>query len=315
MVSSVIVLILSALCGVAFGYAAQRGSLCVISGIENVLEGRSPRIFLSFLRCSVWVLAVSLPLAWLMTGNQLDTIASPSLAAVFGGALFGIGAAINGGCSFGTIIRLGSGDMSFLATLAGLGFGFIVYQAAPVVRFGIPEIGASQLERPSMWGAIALAAAVLFCLRELVKDRRRGHRDGRWPPERSAILMGVAGGVLYALHGSWAYTIAIDRGLKSMAEGGIANLQLVLVFVACVLGASIGAQRLHRLRLRLNARDIPKHLLGGTVMGVGAALIPGGNDALVLHALPALSLHAPFAYAALVLGASSALALSARLRR
>jgi hypothetical protein len=56
-------------------------------------------------------------------------------------------------------------------------------------------------------------------------------------------------------------------------------------------------------------------LAGGTVMGVAAAMIPGGNDVLVLHALPALSPHAPFAYVALVAGAAGALVASARLRR
>jgi len=129
------------------------------------------------------------------------------------------------------------------------------------------------------------------------------------------MLMGVAGGVLYALHGSWAYTIAIERGLAAMDAGGIPNLDLVLIFVACVIGAAVGARRLGRLRLRLNARDMPKHLLGGTVMGVAAAIIPGGNDVLVLHALPALSPHAPISYVFLVMGAAGAIVLSARFAR
>lgn len=58
-----------------------------------------------------------------------------------------------------------------------------------------------------------------------------------------------------------------------------------------------------------------KRLLGGTIMGIAATMVPGGNDVLILHALPALSPHAPVAYAALVAGAAAALALSSRLRR
>ncbi len=313
--SAPLMLLISALCGVAFGYAAQRGSLCVVSGIEALLEGKSPRVFLSFLRCSVWVIAVTLPLAWLINGEQLDVIAAPGLITVAGGLLFGVGAAINGGCSFGTLIRLGGGDASFIATLAGLAFGYLLQRHAPAFDVSLDVVGPSPLETPTLVGALALLLAVAFCVRELMLERRRGSSLGRWAPERAALVMGVAGGVLYALHGSWAYTIAIERGLAHMRAGGIPDLDLALIFIACLIGAALGARRLDRFRIQLNARDVPKHLLGGTIMGVAAALIPGGNDVLVLHSLPALSPHAPVAYLTLVVGAAGALALSSRLRR
>lgn len=37
-------------------------------------------------------------------------------------------------------------------------------------------------------------------------------------------------------------------------------------------------------------------------MGLGTALLPGGNDALVLYGIPSLSPHALPAYLALILG-------------
>lgn len=313
--SAPLVLLISALCGVGFGYAAQRGSLCVVSATEALLEGRSPRVFLSFLRCSVWVAAISLPLAWAIPGDQLDGVVLPTMFTVVGGLLFGVGAAINGGCSFGTLIRLGSGDASFLATLAGLAFGILLEQHAARFHLMAAHPGRSPLEDVAVIGAFAMFAATAFCARELVVDLRRRRGGRRWPPERAAMVMGGTGGLLYALHGSWAYTIAIERGLAVMASGGIPNADLALIFLACLAGAAIGARRLHRFRPRLNIFDMPKHLLGGTIMGVAAALIPGGNDVLVLHAVPALSPHAPIAYFGLVAGAAGALSLSARLRR
>jgi hypothetical protein len=48
-------------------------------------------------------------------------------------------------------------------------------------------------------------------------------------------------------------------------------------------------------------------------MGLGAALVPGGNDTLILTGLPALSGWAIAAYLALVLGVATALWLQ-RLR-
>jgi hypothetical protein len=71
------------------------------------------------------------------------------------------------------------------------------------------------------------------------------------------MMMGIAGGVLYALHGSWAYTLAIERALADMRSGGIPDLDLALIFLACLTGAALAARRMHGFRLRLNAWDIP----------------------------------------------------------
>lgn len=310
-----LILSLSALCGVAFGYAAQRGSLCVISGIEAIIEGRSPRVFLAFLRCSLWVLVLTLPIAWAIDGTQFASIAWPTFASMAGGLMFGAGAAINGGCSFGTIIRLGSGDLSFLGTLSGLAIGVLFQTRLPSLQASTSTIGPSPLEAPTAISVIILTGAMALCIGGWLARRLRGERWRDWSPEQAALVMGAAGGVLYALHGSWAYTIAIERALSTMRSGGIPDFELALIFFASLLGAGIAACGAGQYRLRLNLREVPGRLLGGTIMGMAAALVPGGNDALILHAIPALSPHAPFGYIAMVAGAASMLALSAHLRR
>jgi hypothetical protein len=45
-----------------------------------------------------------------------------------------------------------------------------------------------------------------------------------------------------------------------------------------------------------------RNICGGLLMGLGVALTPGGNDALVLYGIPALSPHALPAFLALLLG-------------
>lgn len=308
-------LAISALCGVAFGYAAQRGSLCVVSGIEALLEGRSPRVFLSFLRCSVWVIAVTLPIAWIVDGDQFDRIAAPSLATVLAGFAFGVGAAINGGCAFGTLNRLGGGDLSFVATLAGLCLGILIQQSVPAFDVSLRVIGPSPLEMPMTVGLAVMIGVAAICLRELANGRSADPPQRGWHPERAALVMGLAGGILYAVHGAWAYTIALERGVSVMRSGGIPDLDLAIIFGACLMGAAVAARGIGRYRIWLNARAIPTRLLGGAIMGVASASVPGGNDALILHALPALSAHAPVAYLFLVLGATTALAVSSGLRR
>ena len=93
-----------------------------------------------------------------------------------------------------------------------------------------------------------------------------------------------------------------------------------LLILAVLAGALLAARARNRLRLRRpTCAAVARCLAGGLLMGTGAALVPGGNDALVLHAAPGLALHAALAYAALVTGVGGTLlrarALSGTRRR
>ena len=48
--------------------------------------------------------------------------------------------------------------------------------------------------------------------------------------------------------------------------------------------------------------DWLRNIGGGVLMGMGTALAPGGNDVLVLYAIPVLSPHALPAFAAMAVG-------------
>ena len=50
-----------------------------------------------------------------------------------------------------------------------------------------------------------------------------------------------------------------------------------------------------------------RNIGGGALMGLGTALLPGGNDALVLYGIPSLSPHALPVFAAMVGGIAAAL--------
>jgi hypothetical protein len=45
-----------------------------------------------------------------------------------------------------------------------------------------------------------------------------------------------------------------------------------------------------------------RNFSGGALMGLGTAMLPGGNDALILYGIPTLSPHALPAFAALLIG-------------
>jgi hypothetical protein len=66
-----------------------------------------------------------------------------------------------------------------------------------------------------------------------------------------------------------------------------------------------GSFRLRRIR----AVAALRHGMAGIMMGMGAAMIPGGNDGLILFGLPALSPHALPSWLAIIVGVWLALIL------
>ena len=70
--------------------------------------------------------------------------------------------------------------------------------------------------------------------------------------------------------------------------------------LALVFGAGAGALSAGRFKWRApGLHAAASCFFGGVLMGAGGALIPGGNDALVLLGMPLLQLSAFAAYAAM----------------
>jgi uncharacterized protein len=51
---------------------------------------------------------------------------------------------------------------------------------------------------------------------------------------------------------------------------------------------------------------------GGLIMGCGAALVPGGNDSLLLWAIPGLTIYGALAYLFMLVTIAAGFALKAR---
>ena len=72
-------------------------------------------MFLSFFKTVLWVMAITVPFMWWWPeahgSKQSWAISTPALV---GGLLFGMGAALNKGCAFSTLSRLGDGNLSML---------------------------------------------------------------------------------------------------------------------------------------------------------------------------------------------------------
>lgn len=118
--------------GAAFGAILQRSKLCFASAFRDLLLFRNRKTFMGLLAAlavgSVGYLAVYpawIPdpgLPWLPQNAHITPVGW-HLAA--GGASFGLGMVLAGGCISGQLYRLGEGSVAAPVALAGVGLGFV----------------------------------------------------------------------------------------------------------------------------------------------------------------------------------------------
>ncbi len=331
------------------GFAAHRASLCTVRAVAEVLDLGSAHMLASFVKAAAWTALVSGLLLFAMQGSLYPaTQRAPYWLALAGGLLFGAGAGLNGGCALSTIQRLADGELAMLATLLAFVGGLIAWllwieplsgHAARALPFRLA---------PGMpWAPALLAVLSLWGVWEAVQVWRIEHgasnappllappsapplfeppgtsppdamsrnlhpvlRD-RWSPRAAALVMGVAGGLLYTLQGAWTYTNFLGGEASAwvgheMSPGALR----VLFLVALLAGMGLSSRQRRSFALRIPpAPVLVRSIAGGLLMGLGAAILPGGNDTLVLIAIPTLAPSALGVYAAVLAGAAIALLL------
>ena len=234
---------------------------------------------------------ITLPLAWwLGPAAHLAPWSEITPGLIAGAALLGIGAVINDACLFGTLHRIGDGELRFLALPVGLGFGFVLAANLPGLAGAPSQANPLAHTSPAGWAALAgFAGAGLVAARVLIRRQAPRLRASGWPLAQTMALFGLAGALLYALVPGWTYADAVRRAVVT-APAGMAGVGAALCAVATLTGAVTAGLRSGRFAYqRPTLRGTSRSLLGGMVMALGAVLIPGGNDTLLFAALPALS--------------------------
>jgi hypothetical protein len=285
------------------------------------MRNHQAHMAVAMLKTVLWVWAVAIPLVLLFSGMTAPYRGYPvSVAAIGGGFVFGLGAAINDGCALSTLWHLASGNLGMLATIGGYCLGvaalaWMVPLAEPVRTMTPFFLKAS---RPMLWALLSFLWFYLcWEIWHLWYTRPRRHR---WPSlfwakqyrlSTAAMIVGLSGGVLYASHEVWTYTNLVKQTILALRPS-VGFPRLIDMIPVCFLfgGMLLSALQSGRWRLQWRGyRSWLRHAVGGLLMGAGALLIPGGNDALLLKGLPGLSPHAAPAMIALFFGIGTGLAL------
>lgn len=301
------------------GFSAHRAGLCTVKAVEEAVATRRGLMLLAFAKSVLWVAGVTLAIATFVPDARLRPESwALTLAGLGGGLLFGAGAVVNGGCAISTLSRLGGGEFGMLGTLLGFGFGVVATDAGTTFGLLSPTADAPPLATATHalapWLLLALVAWMAWELVRLVRSRSRGPGlralllADVYRLSTAAALIGIANGLLYALHGPWIYTRTLRM---TVGDGAGPPLLFWTLFAAVLAGMTLSAWQRGSLRLDIRPRPVwLRHFAGGLAMGAGAALVPGGNDVLLLHGIPNLSPHALPAFAAMLAGIALTLAIA-----
>lgn len=312
------------------GFSSKRAKLCLVRATRDVLKYKNPALFFLILEAMSWALLVTIPAALCFPAYvTLATSYRIELAMFIGGFLFGFGAALNGGCSLGTLNALSSGRLSYAMTIIGMFFGYLLYNKGgffpmPVETskaFGrVIPVALSLIFALSLWGI--LIGRLLKVLRKrkrtLGKMIRIYLRSAAIRNDRAIMVMGLAAGVLFLTIGPWSYTELLKAGagifVPSMTfDYSLAGVVAALSIVAGVLAATYLEKGFawHREKLRY----FSIRFFCGSLMGIGAGLVPGGNDFIMLHVIPGLAPHGIFVFAAMIAGIVTGMMIMRSIRR
>ena len=304
------------------GFAAHRASICMVRTIAEIMSARTGYMLVSVGKSVLWVWAVTIPIFWLMPALGTG-IGGWSLTgyAMLGGLLFGLGAAINGGCAFSTMARLVDGDGKMLATVCGFAVGVFCFVALVGRQWLSPPSPApaliGELLGWTMVSAFAFLAWAVYESARLWLTRETGAHftdlvlAPRYRLSTAAMLIGFSGALLFLTSGPFGYSATFGLIIEgTFGPRGWPPTARWVLLIAVLTGMVASTVQRGSLRIDWRPRRVwLLNLSGGTLMGFGTALAPGGNDVLVLYGIPTVSPYALPTYTALAVGVAAGLVM------
>ena len=322
--------------GAAAGFAVRRARLCSFGAIEDALMGGDSR------RLRIFGLALGVAILGTQTliiSGLLDPgltsytpSAVPVVAIIIGAIMFGIGMAMVGTCGFGSLVRLGTGDLRSLivvlilgaaayATLRGIfsNFRITILESLSVAMPNEARSDLASLSTQALGfdvrGVIAALAGGGLCWLAFV-DPRLKHSPRLLSAGLALGLLTVAGWIVTSLLGdefagplrpqslTFVSTIgkAFYAGLFNTAS--LADFGVGSVF-GVIAGSFLAAWRADELRWEAfdDDHEMRRHLGGAVLMGAGGILAGGCTIGQGITAGSMLSLSWPFAVGGMIFGA------------
>ena len=335
-----LVIISGILLGAVAGAASRWAQFCTLGAIADAVVVGDQR------RLRGWILAIAIAIA----GTQLLYISGAVdisqsiylrrpfgwLGALVGGGLFGFGMVLVGTCGYGTLIRLGGGDLRSLINLAVLGIFAYLTISGPLayIRTVVIEradVASSTIATPGMAELLSLVfglpenasrltvtflivgSLLYYCFRD------RTFRSCR-KEMAAAVIMALAVCAAWLVTGHLGYdefdpkppaSFTFVRPLGDSVLYAMLSSGMALNFgIASVAGVLLGAHLVARAKGELHRegfdgdKEMVRHLTGSAFMGTGGVLALGCTIGQGMSGISTLALSAPLAMAAIFTGAA-----------
>ena len=321
------------LAGIALGLAARMGRFCTMGAIEDKLYGENDTRF------RMWGVVLGTALIGTFTLSALGLFDmseaiyyqapfSP-VASILGGLIFGYGMALAGNCGFGALAQLGGGDMRYFVVVMVLGVTSMAVLSGPFAQYRLDLIAATTMDTGTIGypqllsdatgippSAFGIALGLVFLAITLANaDFRSARTEIFW-----SVIVGLAvtfawGGTYYVFTNGFdeiqveamTYAAPVGEALiytMTASAGGI-NFGVGSV-TGVVVGAFIGSMMKGHFRWEAceDPRELRRQIIGGGLMGVGAAFALGCSIGQGLSAMSVLSFGAPLALVSILIGAA-----------
>ena len=289
------------------GFAIQRGATCMVAAVDEWFEKRSIKRARAIGEAGLWVLGGVALLHAHGVVNFMPRGYAISGWTLLGGALLGVGAAVNRACVFGAVARFGNGDWAYVCTPLGYLLGALM--GAVVLPHALPQAMPAALSGEAWWlqaqqrqllvgvglliGAWMLwrLAQPIWATGEALPARAwQRWQHHVWQPHEATLVIGVCFVLLLGLAHRWTYPELLGDWARGHWDDNGRRLILFLALGAGAVWGGLSAKRFAMQPWRL-AR-LARYFVGGALMGLGAELVPGANDGLLLLGLPLLWPHA-----------------------
>lgn len=328
------VALFGAIGGIALGLAARLGRFCTMGAIEDLLYAQSS------LRMRMWLLsigvAIFLSFLLISTGHlkiedtYYYTVKWMPVASILGGLMFGYGMALAGNCGFGSIARLGGGDMRAFVIVLVMGVSSYIVLSGPLAYFRdfifpqvepmtvIPQgyahaIGHFTGMSPNLVGMLIGLLVIILTLssKEFLSDRKMifwgsvvglavvsGWVGTQWVADYGfADLPVVSHSFSAPLGETILYAMTASGQSLSFAVGSVSGV---------LLGAFIGSLVKGHFRWEAceDPRELRRQITGAAIMGAGAVIALGCTVGQGITAFSVLAYSAPVTFLCIVAGAA-----------
>ncbi|MHA1525315.1 MAG: YeeE/YedE family protein [Alphaproteobacteria bacterium] len=334
--TSVLMAIAGLVGGLALGFVARWSHFCTLGALEDAYFAGD------FRRLKAWALAIAvgIVLVHIMrfggVANINDAVVmTPQFrwaSAIIGGLMFGVGMALNGTCGFGTLARIGGGDLKAVVTFLVMGVaayatiggitamfrvGITDQLAVDLSQFGtqsLTDIASSSFGVPA---GIATATAAAIGLvwwalsGEMTKIRAKQFTG--------SVIVGLVIGLGWYVTAtlgqagfepqrveSFSFVRPLGNSILYImtSTGATVDFGIGATF-GVIAGAALTALFSKKFRWEAcdDARELRRHIFGAIFMGVGGIMSLGCTVGQGLSAAAALTVSAPVVLICIAIGA------------